>query len=99
MQCVFVNKIPTVFFLPPGPEPATEMVFSNVTESSLTVSWSKPKTTFAGFRVTYTNIVTGPSKAAYIPHVWLKSRCYITSGSVALFLTELFECRCDILFC
>ncbi|XP_071326364.1 tenascin-N [Trachinotus anak] len=45
-----------------GPEPATEMVFSNVTESSLTVSWSKPKTTFTGFRVTYTNIVTGESR-------------------------------------
>ncbi|XP_018543710.1 tenascin [Lates calcarifer] len=44
-----------------GPEPATEMVFSNVTESSLTVSWSKPKTTFTGFRITYTNIVTGES--------------------------------------
>ncbi|XP_074510064.1 uncharacterized protein tnxba [Sebastes fasciatus] len=45
-----------------GPEPATEMVFSNVTESSLTVSWSKPKTTFFSFRVTYTNIVTGESR-------------------------------------
>ncbi|XP_040901236.1 tenascin isoform X2 [Toxotes jaculatrix] len=45
-----------------GPEPATEMVFSNVTESSLAVSWSKPKTTFTGFRVTYTNIVTGESR-------------------------------------
>ncbi|XP_069393075.1 tenascin isoform X2 [Paralichthys olivaceus] len=45
-----------------GPEPATEMVFSNVTESSLTVSWSKPKTTFTGFRVSYTNIVTGESR-------------------------------------
>ncbi|KAM9352914.1 uncharacterized protein tnxba [Symphorus nematophorus] len=44
-----------------GPEPATDMIFSNVTESSLTVSWSKPKTTFTGFRVTYTNIVTGES--------------------------------------
>ncbi|XP_034410202.1 tenascin [Cyclopterus lumpus] len=45
-----------------GPEPATEMVFSNVTESSITVSWSKPKTTFSGFRVTFTNIVTGESR-------------------------------------
>lgn len=45
-----------------GPEPATEMVFSNVTESSLTVSWTKPKTTFSSFRVTYTNIVTGESR-------------------------------------
>lgn len=45
-----------------GPEPATDMVFSNVTESSLAVSWSKPKAIFTGFRVTYTNIVTGLSK-------------------------------------
>lgn len=45
--------------LSPGPEPATEMVFSNVTESSLGVSWSKPKTTYSAFRITYTNIVTG----------------------------------------
>ncbi|XP_068179859.1 tenascin-R [Antennarius striatus] len=45
-----------------GPEPATEMVFSNVTESSLTVSWAKPKTAFGGFRVTYINIVTGESR-------------------------------------
>ncbi|KAE8288683.1 Tenascin [Larimichthys crocea] len=45
-----------------GPEPATEMVFSNVTESSLTVSWSKPKAAFAGFRVTYTNIITGENR-------------------------------------
>ncbi|XP_071758426.2 uncharacterized protein tnxba [Centroberyx gerrardi] len=46
-----------------GPEPATELVFSNVTESSLTVSWSKPKTTFTSFRVTYTHSVTGESRS------------------------------------
>ncbi|XP_054477206.1 tenascin [Anoplopoma fimbria] len=45
-----------------GPEPATEMVFSNVTESSITVSWTKPKMTFSGFRVTFLNIVTGESR-------------------------------------
>lgn len=45
-----------------GPEPGTEMVFSNVTESSLSVSWSKPKTMFTGFRLTYTNILTGESR-------------------------------------
>ncbi|XP_034030929.1 uncharacterized protein tnxba [Thalassophryne amazonica] len=42
-----------------GPEPATEMIFSNVTESSISVSWSKPKTTFTGFMVTYTHSATG----------------------------------------
>ncbi|XP_074539360.1 tenascin [Halichoeres trimaculatus] len=52
-----VHKVTTTT----GPEPATDMVFSNVTESSLTVSWTKPKTTFSGVRVTYTNIVTGES--------------------------------------
>lgn len=45
-----------------GPEPATEMVFSNVTESSFAVSWSKPKTTFTGYRVVFTNIITGESR-------------------------------------
>ncbi|KAM8870572.1 uncharacterized protein tnxba isoform 2-T2 [Spinachia spinachia] len=45
-----------------GPEPATEMVFSNVTESSITVAWSKPKTAFTSFRVTFTNIMTGESR-------------------------------------
>ncbi|KAM9310021.1 uncharacterized protein tnxba [Pholidichthys leucotaenia] len=45
-----------------GPQPATEMDFSNVTESSLTVSWSKPKSMFTGYKVTYTNIITGESR-------------------------------------
>ncbi|XP_044213966.1 tenascin [Thunnus albacares] len=49
-----------------GPEPATEMVFSNVTESSITVSWSKPKTTFTGFRVTCTHVITGESRSMSI---------------------------------
>ncbi|CAL8286671.1 unnamed protein product [Merluccius merluccius] len=44
-----------------GPEPATELVFSNVTESSVTLSWSKPKSTWTGFRVRYTNSITGES--------------------------------------
>lgn len=39
------------------------MVFSNVTESSITVSWSKPKAAFSSFRVMFTNIVTGLFKA------------------------------------
>lgn len=42
-----------------GPEPATELVFSNVTEASLTASWSRPKGSFTGYKVTYTNLVTG----------------------------------------
>ncbi|KAM4568119.1 tenascin [Fundulus diaphanus] len=45
-----------------GPEPPTELVFSNVTESSLAVSWTRPNTKFTGFRVTYINIATGKSQ-------------------------------------
>ncbi|KAL0985510.1 hypothetical protein UPYG_G00157840 [Umbra pygmaea] len=44
-----------------GPEPPTEMLFSNVTESSFSVSWSKPKSAITGFKITYTHSVTGDS--------------------------------------
>ncbi|XP_062265534.1 tenascin-X isoform X2 [Platichthys flesus] len=39
----------------PGPEPPTDIAFSEVTENSLTVSWTKPKTPVSGFKVTYTH--------------------------------------------
>ncbi|XP_034748699.1 uncharacterized protein LOC117957211 [Etheostoma cragini] len=38
-----------------GPEPPTDIAFSAVTENSLTVSWTKPKTPISGFKVTYTH--------------------------------------------
>lgn len=43
----------------PGPEPPTDLMFSNITETSVSVSWGKPKSIVAEFKVTYTNIVTG----------------------------------------
>ncbi len=43
----------------PGPEPPTDLMFSNITETSFSVSWTKPKSIVADFKVTYTNIVTG----------------------------------------
>ncbi|XP_035812522.2 tenascin-X isoform X2 [Amphiprion ocellaris] len=43
----------------PGPEPPTNIVFSKVTESSLTVSWTKPKSPVSGFKVTYTHTDDG----------------------------------------
>uniref|UniRef100_A0A3B1KJ83 Tenascin XB n=1 Tax=Astyanax mexicanus TaxID=7994 RepID=A0A3B1KJ83_ASTMX len=42
-----------------GPEPPKELVFSNITETSLSVSWTKPKSIVTGFRVTYTNTGNG----------------------------------------
>ncbi|XP_042596658.1 mucin-3A-like isoform X2 [Cyprinus carpio] len=44
-----------------GPEPPTDLMFSNITETSFSVSWAKPKSIVAEFKVTYTNIVTGES--------------------------------------
>ncbi|KAG7499982.1 tenascin-like isoform X1 [Solea senegalensis] len=38
-----------------GPDPPTDIVFSDVTETSLTVSWTKPKRPVSGFKVTYTH--------------------------------------------
>lgn len=55
------DPLDTTRFSPSGPEPATDLVFSNVTESSLAISWSKPKSELTGFRVTYTHVVTGLS--------------------------------------
>ncbi|XP_034456486.1 tenascin-X isoform X1 [Hippoglossus hippoglossus] len=43
----------------PGPEPPTDIVFSEVTENSLTVSWTKPKNPVSGFKVTYTHTEEG----------------------------------------
>uniref|UniRef100_A0A672LMW1 Tenascin XB n=1 Tax=Sinocyclocheilus grahami TaxID=75366 RepID=A0A672LMW1_SINGR len=45
----------------PGPEPPTDLMFSNITETSFSVSWTKPKSIVAEFKVTYTNTVTGES--------------------------------------
>uniref|UniRef100_A0A3P8SN20 Tenascin XB n=1 Tax=Amphiprion percula TaxID=161767 RepID=A0A3P8SN20_AMPPE len=42
-----------------GPEPPTNIVFSKVTENSLTVSWTKPKSPVSGFKVTYTHTDDG----------------------------------------
>ncbi|XP_049457388.1 mucin-17 isoform X1 [Epinephelus fuscoguttatus] len=42
-----------------GPEPPTDIVFSEVTDNSLTVSWTKPKTPISGFKVTYTHTEEG----------------------------------------
>ncbi|KAF4088335.1 hypothetical protein AMELA_G00081180 [Ameiurus melas] len=46
-------------FVSTGLEPPTELLFSNITETSLTLSWTKPKSTVTGFKVTYTNSANG----------------------------------------
>ncbi|XP_016308223.1 uncharacterized protein LOC107662658 [Sinocyclocheilus anshuiensis] len=44
-----------------GPEPPTDLMFSNITETSFSVSWTKPKSIVTAFKVAYTNTVTGES--------------------------------------
>ncbi|KAK3551288.1 hypothetical protein QTP70_013945 [Hemibagrus guttatus] len=46
-------------FVSTGPEPPSELLFSNITETSLILSWTKPKSTVTGFKVTYTNSANG----------------------------------------
>ncbi|KAL6489630.1 hypothetical protein MHYP_G00033710 [Metynnis hypsauchen] len=46
-------------FVSTGPEPPSDLMFSNITETSLSVSWTKPKSIITGFRVTYTNTANG----------------------------------------
>ncbi|XP_076017912.1 uncharacterized protein LOC143009732 isoform X2 [Genypterus blacodes] len=42
-----------------GPEPPYDIVFSQLTENSLTVSWTKPKSAVSSFRVTYAQAEDG----------------------------------------
>ncbi|XP_062872572.1 tenascin isoform X2 [Trichomycterus rosablanca] len=43
----------------PGPEPPSDLSFSDITDSSLNVSWRKPKSSVSGFKVTYTHTQEG----------------------------------------
>lgn len=43
----------------PGPEPPSDLIFSEVTDHSMTVSWTRPKSTVSGFKVTYTHTQDG----------------------------------------
>ncbi|XP_056597584.1 tenascin isoform X2 [Triplophysa dalaica] len=42
-----------------GPEPPSNLAFSDVTDSSFTVSWTKPKSKLSGFKITYTHVEEG----------------------------------------
>ncbi|XP_076827470.1 uncharacterized protein tnxba [Brachyhypopomus gauderio] len=46
-------------FVSTGPEPPTDLLFSNITQTSLSVSWTKPKSKVSDFMVTYTNSANG----------------------------------------
>uniref|UniRef100_A0A8B9HZR3 Tenascin XB n=1 Tax=Astyanax mexicanus TaxID=7994 RepID=A0A8B9HZR3_ASTMX len=47
------------FIISTGPEPPSNLVFSEVTDSSVKVSWTRPKSPVSGFKVTYTHVEDG----------------------------------------
>ncbi|XP_054911251.1 tenascin-X isoform X3 [Poeciliopsis prolifica] len=54
-----VRSQPATTQVVPGPEPPSNIMFSKVTENSVTVSWTKPKSSVDGFKVTYTHADEG----------------------------------------
>ncbi|XP_032436902.1 tenascin-like isoform X3 [Xiphophorus hellerii] len=54
-----VRSQPATTQVVPGPEPPSNIMFSEVTEDSMTVSWTKPKSSVDGFKVTYTHADEG----------------------------------------
>ncbi|XP_021427695.2 tenascin isoform X2 [Oncorhynchus mykiss] len=54
-----IKSKPTTVQVTPGPELPSGLVFSEVTETSLSVSWTKPKSPVSGFKVTYTHTQEG----------------------------------------
>ncbi|XP_051519109.1 tenascin-X [Myxocyprinus asiaticus] len=53
------QSLPATVQATPGPEPPSNLVFSEVTDSSFTLSWTKPKSKVSGFKITYTHVQEG----------------------------------------
>ncbi|XDV35045.1 hypothetical protein PO909_005091, partial [Leuciscus waleckii] len=54
-----VRSRPATVQATPGPEPPSDLVFSDVTDSSFTVSWAKPKSKVSGFKITHIHVQEG----------------------------------------
>uniref|UniRef100_A0A674BP39 Tenascin-X-like n=1 Tax=Salmo trutta TaxID=8032 RepID=A0A674BP39_SALTR len=61
-----IKSKPATVQVTPGPEPPSGLVFSEVTETSLSVSWTKPKSPVSGFKVTYTHTQEGEPLSAAV---------------------------------
>ncbi|XP_076862387.1 tenascin-like isoform X5 [Brachyhypopomus gauderio] len=53
------RSLPVTVQATPGPEPPSHLAFSEVSESSLMVSWTRPKSPVSGFKVTYMHTKDG----------------------------------------
>ncbi|XP_016430775.1 tenascin-X-like isoform X1 [Sinocyclocheilus rhinocerous] len=54
-----IRSLPATAQATPGPEPPSNLAFSDVTDSSFMVSWTKPKSKVSGFKITYTHVQEG----------------------------------------
>ncbi|XP_059366111.1 tenascin isoform X3 [Carassius carassius] len=54
-----LRSLPATVHATPGPEPPSNLAFSDVTDSSFMVSWTKPKSKVSGFKITYTHVQEG----------------------------------------
>ncbi|XP_029587640.1 tenascin isoform X2 [Salmo trutta] len=73
-----IKSKPATVQVTPGPEPPSGLLFSEVTETSFSVSWTKPNSPVSGFKVTYTHTQEGEPVSVMVD-----------SGDSTLALSEL----------
>ncbi|XP_063041214.1 tenascin isoform X2 [Engraulis encrasicolus] len=54
-----IRSAPATIQVVPGPEPPTNLIFSDLTDTTVSVSWTKPRSPVTGFKVTYTHTQEG----------------------------------------
>ncbi|XP_065146975.1 tenascin isoform X3 [Paramisgurnus dabryanus] len=54
-----IKSLPASIQATTGPEPPSNLSFSDVTDGSFTVSWAKTESKVSGFKITYTNVQEG----------------------------------------
>ncbi|XP_076157845.1 tenascin-like [Alosa pseudoharengus] len=50
---------PVTIQVVPGPEPPSNLLFTDITDTTVSVSWTKPRSPVTGFKVTYTHTREG----------------------------------------
>ncbi|XP_048849910.1 tenascin isoform X2 [Brienomyrus brachyistius] len=65
-----------------GPEPPSDLTFSNATDSSFSVSWKKPTSPVTGFKVTYIHTQDEPISLSLKSHQTTVRLSALTPGSL-----------------
>ncbi|XP_028819747.1 tenascin-like isoform X3 [Denticeps clupeoides] len=53
------HSMPATVQVIPGPEPPSNLLFSDITDTTASVSWTRPRSPVTGFKVTYSHTVEG----------------------------------------